>query len=204
MDCTVVWTMDKRIHEVSAWAETNGFAFDIADPDDELETPPLFLLNPLIRSFWNVVRGEWNGVPVEAFDLAVGRTTEAYGMSTCAVTGLMVNSPHLFVTHRSFSDRATDLIVFHVETESEAFNEEWEIRCSDRRFASAVVHQGMMDWLLELRETPPRTSFELNGPWLLAITEMLRPHEYGIVLDDLTNFLDKIPMFLRDLYPLPS
>lgn len=196
--------MDRRIDEVSAWAKTNGLAFDIADPDEELDTLPLLLLRPPIRSFWNAVRGEWNGVPVEAFDLASGRTSEAYGMSTCAVTGLTVHSPHLLVTHRSLSDSATGLVVLHIETESEAFNEEWEIRCADRRFASAVVHQGMMDWLLQRGETPPRTSFELNGPWLLAITEMLRPHEYGIVLDDLTIFLDKIPRFLQDLYPVPS
>ena len=94
-----------------------------------------------------------------------------------------------------------DLIVPRMRTEPSAFDDEWEVRCEDRRFATAVIHQRMRDVAPESGETPPRTSFELQGSWLLAMTEMLGGDDYGVLLDDLTTFSDKIPPFLSDLYP---
>lgn len=65
---------DKRIEDLSGWAEANGFTFDIADPDDEILGLPLHFLSAIYRSNWNVIRGDWNGVPFEAFDLMRGKT----------------------------------------------------------------------------------------------------------------------------------
>ena len=191
---------DKRIEDLSGWAEAYGFTFDIAEDDDEILTLPFLLLSALYRSVWNVIRGDWNGVPFESFDLMRGKTGDAFAVSTCAITVLKMNCPALLITHRSISDSVADLIVPRMETESSAFDDEWEVRCGDRRFANAVIHQRMMDWLLSQGEMPPRTSFELQGSWLLAMTEMLGGDHYGVLLDDLSTFSDKIPPFLSDLY----
>ena len=192
---------DKRIEELSAWAEAYGFTFDIAEDDDEILILPLHLLSAFYRSVWNVIRGDWNGLPFESFDLMRGKTGDAFTVSTCAIAVLRMNCPALLITHRSISDSVADLIVPRIGTESSAFDDEWEVRCEDRRFANAVTHQRMMDWLLSQSKTPPRTSFELQGSWLLAMTEMLDGDDYGVLLDDLTTFSDKIPPFLSDLYP---
>jgi hypothetical protein len=137
--------MDRRIAFISRWAEANGFAFDIADPDDEILSVPLILLNALYRSVWNVVRGEWNDIPIEAFDLTVGTAREGYAGSTCAITALPIDSPSLLITHRSVRDSVADVIVPRIQTESSAFDDEWEVRCADRFFANAVVHQRLME-----------------------------------------------------------
>jgi len=192
---------DKRIEDLSGWAEANGLTFAIADPDDEILGLPLHFLSAFYRSIWNVMRGDWNGLPFEAFDLMRGTTGDAFAVSTCTITVLKMNCPALLITHRAISDSIADLIVPRMRTESSAFDAEWEVRCEDRRFANALIHQRMMDWLLSRGETPPRTSFELQGSWLLAMTEMLGGDDYGVLLDDLTTFADRIPPFLSDLYP---
>jgi len=130
-----------------------------------------------------------------------GIASGALAVSTCAITVLKMNCPALLITHRSISDSLADLIVPRMQTESSAFDDEWEVRCEDRRFANAVIHQRMMDWLLGQGETPPRTSFELQGSWLLAMTEMLAGDDYRVLLNDLATFSDKIPRFLAELYP---
>jgi hypothetical protein len=192
---------DKRIEDLSRWAGACGFTFGLADPDDEILGLPLHFLSAFYRSVWNVIRGDWNGRPFEAFDFMRGKTGDAFAVSTCAITVLNMNCPALLITHRSISDSVVDLIVPRMETESSAFDDEWEVRCEDHRFANAVVHQRVMAWLLSHGETRPRTSFELHGRWLLAMTEMLGGDDYGVLLDDLTTFFDKIPPFLSDLYP---
>jgi hypothetical protein len=105
------------------------------------------------------------------------------------------------VSCRAISDSVADLIDPRIETESGAVNDDWVVRCADPRFANAVIHQTMMDWLLSQGETPPSASFELQGSWLLAMTEMLGGDQYGILLDDLTTFASKFPHFLSELYP---
>ena len=187
------------------WAGRNGFSYSVADEDDEILALPLAFLWCPTRSVWNVLRGSWAGTEMVGFDLLRGPAPatplEGFSGSSCALTAVAMAAPDLTISPRWLGDEVEDTVVSRVETESPEFNARFEVRCDDRRFATAVVHQRLMAWLLDTPEDPPRVSFELLGSWLLAMTEMLTPEDLSILFQDLADIRDMVPDFLCDLYP---
>jgi len=87
-----------------------------------------------------------------------------------------------------------------VDLESERFNRAFEVRASDRAFASAMLDARMMEWLLL---EPPGVGFEIAAGRLMVFGPRDRAS-----LDDLAEglrrfdaFLDRVPPVLSSLFP---
>lgn len=148
----------------------------------------------------NVVWGSWRGLEIRAFDYAYVRTgdDEPYRLS-CAMAAIVDGWPSLVLRPETLITTIADHIALpDIAFESDEFNRAFEVRCSDRRFASALVDARMMGWVLDLR---PRPGFEIEGPWLLAYRPQVWPWEIESVLGLLDAFLARIPRAVRSMYP---
>ena len=107
----------------------------------------------------------------------------------CAATSTLLAAPQLLVgpRHRSVDERALyDEVLF----ESDAFDEVWEVRTDDRLLASTIIDQRMMMWLLD---RPPDVSFELGGPWAMAVSHGIDQGVPAELVVALEGFLEHLP-----------
>jgi hypothetical protein len=107
---------------------------------------------------------------------------------------LPVPLPPLTVTRQSGFKR-----VFggrDLELESKAFNDAFRISCGDDRFASAVLHPRMMEWML----FNPGLEWQLAGNALVSWGDgQFQVHELLQRLEAMVGVVDRIPPFvLRD------
>ncbi|HEY0689600.1 MAG TPA: hypothetical protein VGD71_11195 [Kribbella sp.] len=83
-----------------------------------------------------------------------------------------------------------------LELESKAFNDAFRITCADNRYASAVLHPRMMEWMLMnpgLRWQLAGNALVSWGPGLWTLPDMLAR------LEAMNGVIDRIPPFvLRD------
>ncbi|MFL5790616.1 MAG: hypothetical protein ACJ76A_03850 [Actinomycetota bacterium] len=107
----------------------------------------------------------------------------------CAATTTMLAAPALLIGPRHLS--VDELPIFdEMLFESDAFDHVWEVRTDDRLLASTIVDQRLMAWLLA-RE--PDTSFELGGPWAMAVSHGMDPTAGRALVDALNGFLQHLP-----------
>jgi hypothetical protein len=85
-----------------------------------------------------------------------------------------------------------------IEFEHEAFNRAYLVRCEDHRFASALIDQRMMAWLMDV---VAGFGFELVGGRMLAYTERVDPWQIESVMAAASGFLDQVPGTVRSWDP---
>jgi len=155
----------------------------------------------------NLVSGTLRGTPVAAFDFAYwtetrdakGFTRREYHRFLCAMTDLAASCPALSIEHRGLIGRmAGALGLDGVQFESDAFDRAYRVTCADRRFASALVDQPMMAWLLD---APRPVMFQTAGTHLLAASEDRRPETIPGLLHTLLDFRAHVPAFVTSEYP---
>lgn len=163
----------------------------------------------------NVVTGVHDGRAFVAFDYHYETTehyTDAQGHSRTrtvnhdySVIGLElgVRYPNLAVTPEGFFTRAVGrLLNRDIELESEEFNRAFTVTCTDRKFATDVLHPQMMEYLLAL----PRTGFSLRDGSAMMVRD---GHHSLAEIDDKLRALDgigdRIPEFVREAWrgPVP-
>ena len=90
-----------------------------------------------------------------------------------------------------------------VDLESDRFDRVFDVRTTDRRFASALLDARMMEWLLL---QPPGVGFEVVGGKLMVFGPRPRTS-----IDDLPRalrrfdgFLDQVPPVVSSLYPIAA
>lgn len=81
--------------------------------------------------------------------------------------------------------------------EAQGFNDAFNVKAGDRRFANDLIDQRMMAWLLS---TSSEFSFEACGRWLLCSSRRRRPTELIPLLGTLKGFHDQVPRVVYDLY----
>jgi hypothetical protein len=155
----------------------------------------------------NVVRGTWKGAEVTAFDFSYAEEHEgASGRRSrttthrfsCAVVGTDAACSPLAILPETALTRLADGLGFRdIEFESGEFNEAFDVRSVDRKFASDFVDARMMRWLLDHGRG---YAFEACGRWLLAYTRRLRPFELLPLLGTVKGFADNVPRLVRALY----
>jgi hypothetical protein len=107
----------------------------------------------------------------------------------CAATTTPLDAPQLLIGPRHHSVDEEPLFA-EVLFESEAFDRAWEVLADDHRLASMIVDQRMMAWLTE-RE--PNMSFELGGPWAMAVIHRIDPETPADLVRALDGFLEHLP-----------
>ena len=197
----------KRREAFQALAARLGLKYSPEDPfgTDELGFG-LFGLGDR-RECENMLWGEVGGMRVRLFDYtyqerhmdANGHSSTSTYRFSCGLAEVAAECPHLTLGREGVLDRLSRHLGFHdIEFESEEFNREFQVRCDDRRFASALIDPRMMEWLLSISEA---CQFEVSGPLILSYTHRLRPTEFELLLPVLTGFREHVPTVIGSLYP---
>jgi len=156
------------------------------------------------REARNIVHGVWEGRSALLFEYrfhTMENTTNGQGQMTQtkqahdrAVVALETGQvyPLLSVTSENLFSRMVGRFTgSDINLEWEAFNREFTVRCHDRRFATDVLTQPMMELLM--RE--PRTGWTLCGPDIMLI-------EQGDL--DLNTMLVTLQLLTRSVELLPE
>ncbi len=148
---------------------------------------------------WSVldgIEGHHEGAPLLVFARSwtpdVYETTE---WSFCAATTTELDGPSVQICprHLSLDERE---VYEELALESE-FDRFWRVRTDDPRFASAVVDQRMMLWLLDQE---PIVSFDLGGPWPMAVSHRDEPDVAAGLVGTLDGFLARVPRAAFSLF----
>lgn len=189
---------DPRRRAIEAEGRRLGLAFSASDRTGIASLPYDLLAHPAtLREVDNVLRGTWEGTEVLVFEFRRAND-ETEWRYTCVMRPVPTGWPWLLLKPETPLTRvARDAGLRDVELESERFNRSFEVRSSDRRFATAVLEPRMMEWLMELS---PRYGFEIRDGWLLAFTTQVQPWEIDLVLRTGAEFLDRVPSVAHSLF----
>ncbi|MGN6252735.1 MAG: DUF3137 domain-containing protein [Marmoricola sp.] len=162
----------------------------------------------------NVLSGDHDGRPFAAFDYSyrtTETTTDAQGHASTherthrfSVTAVQVGGdvPGLHVAPEGFLSRAVGRLTnSDIEIESEDFNRAFRVTCSDRKFASDVLHPRLVETLLAGHRD---LDWRFDGGWLLTVdggahaVDAVEPR-----LQALDLILDSLPRFVREDFGLP-
>jgi hypothetical protein len=132
-----------------------GFRAEPGDPQGLLDTEfALFRWAGSVRDIENTAVGRRHGEEVVIADYWFAPTSaeqrDDYERYTCVIAPAGVSWSNLTVVPERFASRLRDAVGMRdLETESEAFNRAFDLRGTDRQFASAFVDARMMAWLLQ-------------------------------------------------------
>jgi hypothetical protein len=160
----------------------------------------------------NVMSGTWKDLQVMVFDRwsyqdeydeQRHRTKRTWQRSSCLLTRLGLRAPEPFHLEREnvFTRFADHLGIRDIDLESEDFNRAFTVRCKDRKFATDLVDQRSMTWLLEIRDSiPGDVAFQIDLRQLLLYGPERKPAELVPLLRLLKAFVDHIPPVAYSLY----
>jgi hypothetical protein len=190
-----------RLAAVLREAKRLGLSFSRKDPFGilALDFHPFVRFGKLpgTQGVANVVWGHRNGREIRTFEYWRPGDEELIRYS-CAMMRIPGEWPSLLVRRQVAFDaarRAAGMrgIAFELET----FNRVFEVRATDRGWASAVVDQRMMSWLLE---SEAALGFELRNGWFLTWMPRLPPDELERVIRTVEGFHERLPRAVWSLY----
>lgn len=205
------WSMAaaaRRREALAALALREGLHFSIEDPLGLLWYPFRLFTRGDGQGVEHVVHGTWNDIRVAAFDFwfydettdSKGGRHRLYRRFSCALAEVDAALGALVIGRESVLSRVADAVGFDdIVFESDAFNRTFEVRCDDRRFASAFVDPRMMAWLLS---ADPRLSFATGGRWLLVTAPRQPAEGFPWLLGVLREFHARMPRVIPSLFPL--
>lgn len=151
----------------------------------------------------DLVAGHADRDAVVAFDFWTqgdGPYSQVHRRSLVAVaTSLDAHS--LIIEPRSDGPMVVPRHLIEVITESSSFNDRFQVLTTDRRFASTVVDQRLMAWLLESHDG---WSYELGGRWAAIVGPLLAPSHLPEAIGTVERFHEHLPRVAGDLYPRPD
>jgi hypothetical protein len=196
----------KRQRELTRIGGAFGLGFSPEDRFDLLSLPFALFHRGDGRGCENVLAGSWHGMDVKELDYwyyeessdSGGRSTRNYHRFSCAVTEIPAACPHLRLTHESLFTRVGGYLGFQdIELESEEFNREYRVTCSDPKFASDILDPLLMEWLIKQE----RWCLEVSDRYVLCYRKRLPPREVPALLHALEGFRTRIPRVVWELYP---
>lgn len=198
----------KRREGLATFALREGLEFSVEDPLGLLWYPFPLLSRGDGRGVENVVHGTWKDIPLAAFDFwfydettdSKGGRHRTYQRFSCALGEVDAALGSLVIGRESVFTRLADAVgLDDISFESDEFNRTFEVRCDDRRFASAFVDPRMMAWLLAADR---RLSFATGGRWLLVSAPRQPVEAVPGLLASLREFHARMPRVIPDLFPL--
>jgi hypothetical protein len=156
----------------------------------------------------NVLWGRWEGLEVTVFDVwSAGRQfgppdqPEAPGHEyRCVLIPFPAPWPAIVVEQERLTTRLADVVAIHdIAFESEEFNRAFEVRCSDDRFAHAILDAQMIGWLLALDRG---WGFEALDGLLLGYTPIEGVSGSEAALSTVRGFLEHLPSVAYSLFPV--
>jgi len=191
----------KRREELATYAAARGWRYEVEQPllVDRFTGPPFGL--GFGRRAYNALYGSHDGRDLVSFDYEYKTQTSDGKQTTThlhvfSVLGLSMGvlMPPLSVDPENFLDRFVGRLVGNdIDLESEDFNRAFTVSCTDRKFASDVLHPQMMEYLLQHRDLGWR--FEQDS--MLVIAQGKRtPAQIDATIDVMDGITDRIPEFV--------
>jgi len=196
---------EKRREALAGLARQLGWSFDSSvdtDHDEDYAQFALFRRGHSRRAY-NTLAGhvEVDGVrwPAKAGDFLY-KVTSSNGKSTTTHTYrfsyLIVHLPYavpeLLIRPEHMFDKLAGAFGFDdIDFESEEFSRRFHVKSPDKRFAYAVIHPRMMEFLLA--ERPPMLDIEHGRCCLANGSSHWKPEEFRANMDTLHRFFDLWP-----------
>jgi hypothetical protein len=194
----------RRVRSLMRLADALGIEYMAGDVDNDVWQPfPLFGRGDR-RAVEHVLTGTLRGLRVKAFDYWYreegGERAPRTERFTCAVASLPASCPRLVVGPRHGGIEVMDVAPAGLPPfELTAFNDRFEVRSDDPRFAIAFVDQRMMEALLRM---PPEATLATNEDRLLLVARPLSPTRMIALLHAAADLAAHAPRVVRSLYPL--
>jgi hypothetical protein len=118
---------------------------------------------------------------------------------TCAVSEIEASCPRTVIGPATLSSMLGEVVgAIEIRLESDAFNRRFRVQCEDPRFATTLLDQRMMAWLLE---SPATLAFELREDRLFCVSRRLSPASIPLMIEAIRGFHERIPRVVASLYP---
>jgi len=196
----------KRREELLFIARQLGLSYSAEDTRGCLELPFALLQRGEGRGTENVLWGTWQEMELLEFDYwfytestdSEGHRTKSYSRFSCAVTEIDVALSPLTIGRENLLTRLADAVgLDDIAFETQEFNDAFNVKSKDRKFANDLIDQRMMAWLLS---APSDFAFETCGRWILCSSDRRRPMDLIPLLGTLKGFRDQVPRVVYDLY----
>ncbi|MGH2630011.1 MAG: hypothetical protein ACRDHI_05565 [Actinomycetota bacterium] len=189
-------------------AKQAGMRAGRGDPLGLLHQPfSLFGRPASARDLENTAWGRWHGRETVVADYWYAPTSDAsrddYRRFVCVIDAPRPSWPDVSVVPRSLASVVRDAVdPDDMELESERFNRTFEVRTSDRRFASALLDARMIEWLLL---QAPGVGLDVVAGRLMVFgpRQAASIDDVDRALRRFDGFLEHVPAVLESLFPDP-
>lgn len=124
-------------------------------------------------------------------------TTTTYNFSYLILGAPFPGVPDLFIRRENFFDKIAGAIGFDdIDFESAEFSRKFFVKSSDRKFAYAVIHPRMMEFLLA--GDPPPIDIRAGKVCFRGNGSRWSPAQFGLHLEFASKFFDLWPDYLQD------
>lgn len=194
-----IWDAAQRRKALSAWAARHGLDFSPAKDHGLDDRYPHFscLRQGHSRYAHNIMKGKLEGLPVTAFDFHYV-TGHGKNRRTHRISALIVQSDvplqHLFIRRENAFDKVTEFFgADDIDFESAEFSKKFYVKAQDKRWAYAVVHQGMMEYLLQA----PNFSIQFDMTEIIVWrSRRFRPEDFGEAARLIKGIRKRLPDYL--------
>jgi len=194
----------KRRAEFTAWASANGWSYS-HHRNREVYHRFSFLdrLNKGSNRYaFHCLEGSWQDHQAMGFSFHYethsydnkGRRRTHHHHLGVVVIQIEKSLPELRLSPEGWLNRLGHAVGFQdIDFESVEFSKAFEVKSGDKKFAFDFCHTGMMEYLLQNRQT----SLEVDGPYLaLYDRHKLEPNEIEPYLNHLIQIRQLMPEFL--------
>lgn len=197
----------KRLAAFLVAATQLGLTYAAEDPFGTLGLPFQLFRRGDGRGVENVLSGTWQGTEVRAFDYwyyeettdSKGGTSRSYSRFDCVILALDASCSALTIDPENLFTRLADHLAMHdIQFESGAFNDAFNVKSGDRKFANDLIDARMQGWLLAHGSG---YAFEVAGDRLLCSCRQIDPTGFVSLLGTAKGFRDQVPAVVASLYP---
>jgi len=200
----------KRKAELAALAERLGCRFEPERDRGHDEVYARFdcFRQGHSRAAYNTIRGQ-HAVGGRPFPLKMGdftyKVTTSNGKSTSTTTynlsylilHLPFTTPDLLIRKEHMLDKIAGALGFDdIDFESEAFSRKFHVKCKDRKFAYAVIHPPVMEYLMAGGGDAPAIMIYGGACCITAGTRRWEAAEFETRLGWLSRFYELWPEYL--------
>ena len=201
------YARQQRRQAFAAFAAGHGLMYHRQDPFGLLAEPFRLFSKGDGRGIENVLDGAWQEMPVRAFDYwyyeesssSKGGRSKTYYRFDCVITPIDAACSALTIDRENLFTRLADhLAMDDIQFELEEFNDAFNVKGEDRRFATALCDQRMMRWLLA---NAGDCGFEVIGDRLLAFCKKIDVEALPMLFATMRGFREHVPPVVYSLYP---
>jgi len=199
----LAYAMQRRRREGFRLMATQlGLQYSRDDPLGVLDYPFTLFTKGDGRGVESIVWGTWQELDVITFDFMYYEQNGKYRTDyqfDCAIVPIGADSPRLVIEHENLLTSLAGALAFRdLQFESEAFNDEYHVRCEVPKFANDVLDARMMQWLLD---NGSAYTFEAVGDRVLVAGPRIEPAALLGLLGVARGFAQHVPKVVSSLYP---